>query len=114
MNAEYKWKEVKDACIAARRDNWKRGNRQAPSPRRPCGDPKPNLQLLTNPLLRNNNTKMTNLDMLLLKAASASSPEEGLHELRYTILTEGIPANSEGMVRSPPDLHKIYIADRRT
>jgi cell cycle arrest protein BUB2 len=40
---------------------------------------------------------MTNLDMLLLKGASASNPEEGLQELRYTILTKGIPANSEGM-----------------
>ena len=41
---------------------------------------------------------MTNLDMLLLKGASASDPEEYLQELRYTILTKGIPANSEGMV----------------
>ncbi|EMD66987.1 hypothetical protein GGP41_005389 [Bipolaris sorokiniana] len=40
---------------------------------------------------------MTNLDMLLLKGASASDPEEYLQELRYTILTKGIPANSEGM-----------------
>jgi hypothetical protein len=57
---------------------------------------------------------MTNLDMLLLKGASASNLEEGLQELRYSILTQGIPANSEGMVRSPPDLHMVYIADRRT
>lgn len=42
---------------------------------------------------------MTNLDMLLLKGASASDAEEYLQELRYTILTKGIPANSEGMVR---------------
>jgi len=52
---------------------------------------------------------MTNLDMLLLKGASASDPEEGLQELRYTILTKGIPANSEGMVRSPFIL-LVYIA----
>ena len=38
--------------------------------------------------------------MLLLKGASSSDPEERLQELRYTILTKGIPANSEGMVRS--------------
>jgi hypothetical protein len=57
---------------------------------------------------------MTNLDMLLLKGASASNPEEGLQELRYSVLTQGIPANSEGMVRSPPDLRMVYFADRRT
>ena len=50
---------------------------------------------------------MTNLDMLLLRGPS-SGPEEGLNELRYTILTQGIPANGEGMVctahalNSPP------------
>lgn len=44
---------------------------------------------------------MTNLDLLLLKGASTVNPEEGLQELRYTILTKGIPANSEGMVSSP-------------
>ena len=40
---------------------------------------------------------MPNLDMLLLKGPSAGV-EEGLNELRFAILTEGIPANSEGMV----------------
>ncbi|KAF2869543.1 cell division control protein 16 [Massariosphaeria phaeospora] len=40
---------------------------------------------------------MTNLDMLLLKCPSAGNLEAGLNELRYTVLTEGIPANSEGM-----------------
>jgi cell cycle arrest protein BUB2 len=45
---------------------------------------------------------MTNLDMLLLKGASSANPEEALKELRYTILTKGVPANSEGMVRSSP------------
>lgn len=54
---------------------------------------------------------MTNLDMLLLKGASANDPEEGLQELRYTILTKGIPANSEGMVRSL-HVHLDYIAIR--
>ena len=44
---------------------------------------------------------MTNLDMLLLKGASSGISEENLAELRYTILTKGIPANSEGMVSSP-------------
>jgi len=42
---------------------------------------------------------MTNLDVLLLKGPAGGDPEEGLDELRYTILMEGIPANSEGMVR---------------
>jgi hypothetical protein len=44
---------------------------------------------------------MTNLDMLLLRGASSMDAEEGLAELRYTILTKGIPANSEGMVSFP-------------
>jgi hypothetical protein len=55
---------------------------------------------------------MTNLDVLLLKGATSSNPEESLQELRYAILTKGIPANSEGMVRAPlnqstlnPQLH---------
>jgi cell cycle arrest protein BUB2 len=44
---------------------------------------------------------MTNLDVLLLKGSTSNNPEERLRELRYEILTTGIPANSEGMVRSP-------------
>lgn len=44
---------------------------------------------------------MTNLDILLLKGASEGITEENLAELRYTILTKGIPANSEGMVSFP-------------
>ncbi|KAF2797888.1 cell division control protein 16 [Melanomma pulvis-pyrius CBS 109.77] len=40
---------------------------------------------------------MTNLDQLLSRGSLTGHPEEGLNELRYTILTQGIPANSEGM-----------------
>ncbi|KAF3046617.1 hypothetical protein E8E12_011246 [Didymella heteroderae] len=40
---------------------------------------------------------MANLDMLLLKGGTNGMTEENLAELRYTILTKGIPANSEGM-----------------
>ncbi|KAJ4987367.1 mitotic check point protein (TBC domain-containing protein) [Stagonosporopsis vannaccii] len=40
---------------------------------------------------------MTNLDMLLLKGSQNGMTEENLAELRYAILTKGIPANSEGM-----------------
>ncbi|KAL5115290.1 CDC16 protein [Pleosporales sp. CAS-2024a] len=40
---------------------------------------------------------MTNLDVLLLKGASSANPEENLRELRYAILIDGIPANSDGM-----------------
>jgi cell cycle arrest protein BUB2 len=47
---------------------------------------------------------MANLDMLLLRGSSSGNPEENLKELRYNILTKGIPANSEGMVRSPSRL----------
>ncbi len=43
---------------------------------------------------------MTNLDTLLLRGAATGNPEEGLRDLRYTVLTKGIPANSEGMVSS--------------
>ncbi|PVH99513.1 cell division control protein 16 [Periconia macrospinosa] len=39
---------------------------------------------------------MTNLDFLLNKGPSGNV-EDGLNELRYTILTQGIPANNEGM-----------------
>lgn len=41
---------------------------------------------------------MTNLDVLLLKGPTNGDVEGGLNELRFTILTQGIPANSEGMV----------------
>jgi cell cycle arrest protein BUB2 len=41
---------------------------------------------------------MTNLDVLLLKGTTSANPEESLRELRYAILTDGIPANSDGMV----------------
>jgi len=44
---------------------------------------------------------MTNLDMLLLRGPPSGDVEGGLNELRFTILTEGIPANSEGMVSYP-------------
>ena len=43
---------------------------------------------------------MTNLDLLLLKGANRDLTEENLAELRYTVLTKGIPANSEGMVNN--------------
>jgi hypothetical protein len=42
---------------------------------------------------------MTNLEVLLLRGPTGGDPEAHLNELRYTILAEGIPANSEGMVR---------------
>jgi hypothetical protein len=51
---------------------------------------------------------MTNLDMLLLKGASSGTTEENLEELRYTILTKGIPANSEGMVSFPKQCPSNY------
>lgn len=48
---------------------------------------------------------MTNLDMLLLKGSQNDLTEENLAELRYAILTKGIPANSEGMVSFPAHPH---------
>ncbi len=54
---------------------------------------------------------MTNLDMLLLKGGINGMTEENLAELRYSILTRGIPANSEGMVRPYPNRqHPSYRA----
>jgi cell cycle arrest protein BUB2 len=41
---------------------------------------------------------MTNLDSFLLRERPPGSLDEGLNELRYLILTQGVPANSEGMV----------------
>lgn len=54
---------------------------------------------------------MPNLDVLLLKGPTAGV-EEGLNELRFQILTEGIPANSEGMVRprnAPRRFHAMKL-----
>ncbi|OCK77117.1 TBC-domain-containing protein [Lepidopterella palustris CBS 459.81] len=47
---------------------------------------------------------MTNLDLLLLKGPPSGDLESGLNELRFTILTKGITANSDGM----SDL-RIYV-----
>lgn len=41
---------------------------------------------------------MTNLEALLAKGPSGDA-EAGLEQLRYTILSDGIPSNSDGMVR---------------
>jgi cell cycle arrest protein BUB2 len=51
---------------------------------------------------------MTNLDQILQRASLTSNPEEGLNELRYTILTQGIPANNEGMVSSQAPHYTSY------
>lgn len=54
---------------------------------------------------------MTNLDLLLLKGPPNGDIERGLNELRYTILTKGIPANSDGMVQhlpTPPQPTTLY------
>ncbi|KAF2756783.1 cell division control protein 16 [Pseudovirgaria hyperparasitica] len=40
---------------------------------------------------------MTNLDVLLLKGPPSDDLQRGLDDLRYTILTQGIPGNSDGM-----------------
>jgi cell cycle arrest protein BUB2 len=41
---------------------------------------------------------MTSLEILLAKGPSGDT-EAGLEQLRYTILSDGIPSNSDGMVR---------------
>jgi len=45
---------------------------------------------------------MTNLDLLLLKGPPSGDLEGGLNELRFTILTKGMPANNDGMVNYTP------------
>ncbi|KAF2647900.1 TBC-domain-containing protein [Lophiostoma macrostomum CBS 122681] len=63
---------------------------------------------------------MPNLDMLLLKGPPHDNLEAGLDELRYTILTEGVPANNEGMselrmyiwlilLNAPPVKTDVYL-----
>ncbi|KAF2204638.1 cell division control protein 16 [Delitschia confertaspora ATCC 74209] len=63
---------------------------------------------------------MTNLDMLLLKGPPSGDVEGGLYRLRYTILTQGVPANSEGMselriylwlilLNAPPIRTDVYL-----
>ncbi|KAF2806765.1 TBC-domain-containing protein [Mytilinidion resinicola] len=47
---------------------------------------------------------MTNLDLLLLKGPPSGDLAGGLNDLRFTILTKGMPANGDGM----SDL-RIYI-----
>jgi hypothetical protein len=53
--------------------------------------------------------EMTNLDAFLLKGPPSGNIEGGLDELRYLILTQGIPANSEGMVSTSPALAHATI-----
>jgi hypothetical protein len=48
---------------------------------------------------------MTNLDLLLLKGPPSGDLEGGLNELRFTILTKGMPANNDGMVNYTPHPH---------
>ena len=56
-------------------------------------------------------SSMTNLDMLLLKGPPHDNLEAGLDELRYTILTEGVPANNEGMVGCAVNEHTCQPID---
>ena len=67
-----------------------------------CRDPSRGTREPHNHTPNKHHDAMTNLDMLLLKGASSKNPEESLRELRYAILTDGIPANSDGMVRTRP------------
>ncbi|KAF2186925.1 TBC-domain-containing protein [Zopfia rhizophila CBS 207.26] len=63
---------------------------------------------------------MTNLDKLLLKGPPSGDLEGGLNELRFTILTQGIPANNDGMselriyiwlilLNAPPTRTDVYL-----
>lgn len=42
---------------------------------------------------------MTSLEMLLHTGPPDGDITGGLEQLRYTVLTDGIPSNSDGMVR---------------
>ncbi|KAJ9648617.1 CDC16 protein [Coniosporium tulheliwenetii] len=63
---------------------------------------------------------MPNLDLLLLKGPSSGNIAQSLDDLRYTILTTGVPANSDGMselriyiwlilLNAPPIRTEIYL-----
>ncbi|XTI95577.1 TBC-domain-containing protein [Cenococcum geophilum] len=63
---------------------------------------------------------MANLDLLLLKGPPSGDLEGGLNELRFTILTKGMPANNDGMsemriyiwlilLNAPPIRTDIYL-----
>jgi hypothetical protein len=78
--------------------------RCAKTPKR-CGSPDPcttHLGPYNHIPNKQHHHAMTNLDVLLLKGSTSDNPEERLRELRYEILTNGIPANSEGMVPNCP------------
>lgn len=45
---------------------------------------------------------MTHLDLFLQKGPPNGDLGAGIDELRRVILLDGIPSNSDGMVRSPP------------
>ena len=71
-----------------------------------------------NPSSRDNATStyslaMTNLDLLLLKGPPSGDLEGGLNELRFTILTKGMPANSDGMVNYTPHTPTTAISSGR-
>jgi cell cycle arrest protein BUB2 len=42
---------------------------------------------------------MANLELLLQRGPSSGELNDGLEQLRYAVLTDGIPSNSDGMVR---------------
>ncbi len=52
-------------------------------------------------------TAMTNLSSLLLKGPLVGDLTKGLEQLRYTVLLDGIPSNSDGMVDYLIRLSKI-------
>lgn len=60
----------------------------------------------TTPPRRTTHNSMADLDQILQRVSNTSNSEERLDELRYTILTQGIPANNEGMVSRAP--HTSY------
>ena len=45
-------------------------------------------------------TRRSELDEFLRRGPADGDVAQGLAELRYRILTDGIPSNSDGMVRS--------------
>ena len=81
---------------------------------KPPGSNFPNINIVvtSNATTPNNTATMTNLDMLLLKGSQNDLTEENLAELRYAILTKGIPANSEGMVSFPALPHNNKGPDK--
>ena len=63
-------------------------------------------------------TAQPEFDAFLRRGPANDDPVQGLADLRYKILIDGIPSNSDGMVCSPFDVHydprSVQVIDNTT